>query len=103
MRAGWLTRSHTVQCWREPNCLHPVLQAAGQQGNTAPPPPEQDVDLHFIAFVEHNGEAQHHSSMHSAVLAVTLRTTTSCFVAPMPPVVRQQQLCPQDAGALMTC
>lgn len=34
-----------------------VLQAAGQQGDTAPPPPEQDVDLHFIAFVEHNGEA----------------------------------------------
>lgn len=32
-----------------------VLQAAGQQGDTAPPPPEQDVDLHFIAFVEHAG------------------------------------------------
>jgi hypothetical protein len=48
-------------------CVQPVLQfvspppchasqAAGQQGDTAPPPPEQDVDLHFIAFVEHDGE-----------------------------------------------
>lgn len=33
------------------------MQAAGEQGDTAPPPPEQDVDLHFIAFVEHEGEA----------------------------------------------
>lgn len=32
-----------------------LLQAAGQQGDTAPPPPEQQVDLHFIAFVEHDG------------------------------------------------
>jgi ubiquitin carboxyl-terminal hydrolase L3 len=31
-------------------------QAAGQRGSTAPPPPEQDVDLHFIAFVEHGGQ-----------------------------------------------
>lgn len=37
-----------------PHCHAP--QAAGQQGDTAPPPPEQDVDLHFIAFVEHDGE-----------------------------------------------
>lgn len=35
-----------------------VAQAAGQQGSTAPPPPEQEVDLHFIAFVEHDGEQQ---------------------------------------------
>uniref|UniRef100_A0A383W0T3 Ubiquitin carboxyl-terminal hydrolase n=1 Tax=Tetradesmus obliquus TaxID=3088 RepID=A0A383W0T3_TETOB len=31
-------------------------QAAGAQGDTAPPPAEQDVDLHFIAFVEHGGQ-----------------------------------------------
>lgn len=37
-------------------CVGVLLQAAGQQGDTAPPPPEQDVDLHFIAFVEHHGE-----------------------------------------------
>jgi hypothetical protein len=34
-------------------------QVAGQQGATAPPPLEQDVDLHFIAFVEHAGKWQH--------------------------------------------
>lgn len=32
------------------------LQAAGAQGSTAPPPADQEVDLHFIAFVEHKGE-----------------------------------------------
>jgi ubiquitin carboxyl-terminal hydrolase L3 len=31
-------------------------QAAGMEGSTAPPAPETDVDLHFIAFVEHNGQ-----------------------------------------------
>lgn len=40
-----------------PLCVPSVrVQAAGQQGNTAAPPPEEDVGLHFIAFVEHGGK-----------------------------------------------
>eukprot|EP00877_Chromochloris_zofingiensis_P006806 jgi/Chrzof1/2379/Cz11g12270.t1 len=33
-----------------------LLQSAGEAGATAPPPADQDVDLHFVAFVEKNGE-----------------------------------------------
>jgi hypothetical protein len=39
-----------------PNPALLSLQAAGAQGDTAPPPADQDVDLHFITFVEHAGE-----------------------------------------------
>ncbi|GBF91570.1 ubiquitin carboxyl-terminal hydrolase-like [Raphidocelis subcapitata] len=31
-------------------------QAAGERGDTAPPQPEEDVDLHFVAFVNAGGQ-----------------------------------------------
>lgn len=42
-------------CAHVANDVLALLQEAAQQGATAAPEPEADVDLHFVAFVEHAG------------------------------------------------
>ncbi len=39
----------------EPHACFPLLQAAAQQGQTAAPNAEEEVDLHFVAFVCRDG------------------------------------------------
>lgn len=59
-----------------------AAQAAAAAGVTAAPGEDEDVDLHFVAFVHKNGEAPHSTALLSRAVHLT-KSPVAGFVAPM--------------------